>query len=182
MWKSVWKAGVTFCDAYVHWQIWWFWQFFFFIQKYNNAEKMLKHVNVSLHRFVLCKTHSFGRKCVIFGMTWWKGVRGTADALIGVLLYCRTHCFRSKNMCCVILHTSMVPTWLFCAVHKAVHNHLPSTAYWQIICSNLLVTWRLFTCLLYWFCRCLHMDLLSYMDAFITVHDTSCMEMEIIAC
>jgi hypothetical protein len=99
------------------------------IQKCNDAEKTLKHVNVALCRFVLCKTHSLGWKFVIFGTTWWKGVRGTADALIGALLYCRTHCFRSKNMCCVILHTSMVPKWLFCAVHKTVHNHLPSTVY-----------------------------------------------------
>jgi len=128
--KSAWKAGVTFCDAYMHWQIWWFWQFsFFVIKKYNDSEMMLKHVNVALHRFVLCKTYLLGRKCVIFGMTWWKGVRGTADASIGVLLYCRNDCFRSNIMCCVILHTSMVPTRLFCAVHKAVHNRLPSIAY-----------------------------------------------------
>lgn len=101
---------------------------FIVIQKYNDAE-MLKHVSVALHRFVLCKTHSLGQKCVIFGMTWLKGVHGTADALIRMFLYFRTHCFRSRNMCCVILYTSMVPIWLFCALHKAVHNHLPSTAY-----------------------------------------------------
>jgi len=41
---------------------------FLVIQKYNDAEKILKHVNVALHRFGLCKTHSLGRKCVIFGM------------------------------------------------------------------------------------------------------------------
>jgi hypothetical protein len=115
---------------------------FLVIQKCNDAEKMLKHVNVALHRFVFCKTHPLGRKCVIFGMTWQKGVIGTVDALIRVLLYCRTHCFRSKNMCCVILHTSMVPKWLFCAVHKAVHNHLPCT-----VCGKLsiLTSWLLDT-------------------------------------
>jgi hypothetical protein len=41
---------------------------FLVIQKYNDAEKMLKHVNVALHGFVLCKTHSLRQKCVIFGM------------------------------------------------------------------------------------------------------------------
>jgi hypothetical protein len=41
---------------------------FWIIQKYSDAEMMLKHVNVALHRFVLGKTHSLGRKCVIFGM------------------------------------------------------------------------------------------------------------------
>ena len=71
---------------------------FLVIQKCNEAEKT-KHVNVALHRFVKCKTRSLGRKCVIFGMTCRNSVRGTADALIGVLQYCRTLCFSRKNMC-----------------------------------------------------------------------------------
>ena len=72
--------------------------------------------------------------------------------------YCIAEMTASEATSCVVLYC--IHPWfphdcsVLCTRRYITVCHLSRMR--QIIRSNLPVTWCLFTCLLYWFCRCLH--------------------------